>query len=123
MYPPRQNNFDAFHFAFTDYSAKICCRCNIVGVLVVLLRLSGREAAKSIPQARGQPASAAATPVDGRPVFAVAPSLRQARRHGILQRENPDFLFAAFNANEALARHFASGDLFLFQALAKPSAT
>ncbi|WP_240099708.1 glycosyltransferase family 4 protein [Thermomonas flagellata] len=31
-----------------------------------------------------------------------------------LQRENPDFIFCGVQRGEALARHFASGDLFLF---------
>ncbi|HVJ38692.1 MAG TPA: glycosyltransferase family 1 protein [Stenotrophomonas sp.] len=31
-----------------------------------------------------------------------------------LQRENPDFIFAGIQRGDALARHFASGDLFLF---------
>lgn len=31
-----------------------------------------------------------------------------------LQRENPDFVFCGVQRGEALARHFASGDLFLF---------
>jgi glycosyltransferase involved in cell wall biosynthesis len=31
-----------------------------------------------------------------------------------LQRENPDFLFCGVQRGDALARHFASGDLFLF---------
>ena len=32
----------------------------------------------------------------------------------VLQRENPDFIFCGIQRGEALARHFASGDLFLF---------
>ncbi len=36
-----------------------------------------------------------------------------------LQRENPDFLFCGIQRNEALARHFASGDLFLFPSLSE----
>ncbi len=31
-----------------------------------------------------------------------------------LQRENPDFLFCGIQRGQALGRHFASGDLFLF---------
>lgn len=31
-----------------------------------------------------------------------------------LQRENPDFVFCGIQRGQALARHFASGDLFLF---------
>ncbi len=31
-----------------------------------------------------------------------------------LQRDNPDFLFCGVQRGEALSRHFASGDLFLF---------
>lgn len=31
-----------------------------------------------------------------------------------LQRENPDFIFCGIQRGDALARHFASGDLFLF---------
>ncbi len=31
-----------------------------------------------------------------------------------LQRENPDFIFCGVQRGDALARHFASGDLFLF---------
>jgi len=31
-----------------------------------------------------------------------------------LQRDNPDFIFCGIQREEALARHFASGDLFLF---------
>lgn len=31
-----------------------------------------------------------------------------------LQRDNPDFVFCGVQRDEALARHFASGDLFLF---------
>ena len=31
-----------------------------------------------------------------------------------LQRDNPDFIFCGVQRGEALARHFASGDLFLF---------
>ncbi len=31
-----------------------------------------------------------------------------------LQRDNPDFIFCGIQRDEALARHFASGDLFLF---------
>lgn len=31
-----------------------------------------------------------------------------------LQRDNPDFIFCGIQRGEALARHFASGDLFLF---------
>ena len=33
---------------------------------------------------------------------------------GALQRDNPDFIFCGVQRGEALARHFASGDLFLF---------
>ncbi len=33
---------------------------------------------------------------------------------GKLARDNPDFLFSGIQRGEALARHFASGDLFLF---------
>lgn len=31
-----------------------------------------------------------------------------------LQRDNPDFIFCGIQRGEALARHFASGDMFLF---------
>lgn len=31
-----------------------------------------------------------------------------------LQRDNPDFIFCGIQRDEALARHFASGDVFLF---------
>lgn len=35
-------------------------------------------------------------------------------QRGALQRNNPDFIFCGTQCGEALARHFASGDLFLF---------
>ena len=36
-----------------------------------------------------------------------------------LARENPDFIFCGVQRGEALARHFASGDLFLFPSLSE----
>ena len=36
-----------------------------------------------------------------------------------LQRDNPDFIFCGVQRGEALARHFASGDLFLFPSLSE----
>ena len=36
-----------------------------------------------------------------------------------LQAANPDFIFAGVQRNESLARHFASGDLFLFPSLSE----
>ena len=36
-----------------------------------------------------------------------------------LQREHPDFIFCGVQRGEALARHFASGDLFLFPSLSE----
>ncbi len=36
-----------------------------------------------------------------------------------LQREHPDFLFCGVQHGQALARHFASGDLFLFPSLSE----
>jgi glycosyltransferase involved in cell wall biosynthesis len=36
-----------------------------------------------------------------------------------LQRENPDFIFCGIQRGEALARHFASGDLFVFPSLSE----
>jgi glycosyltransferase involved in cell wall biosynthesis len=40
-----------------------------------------------------------------------------AREH--LQREHPDFVFCGVQRGEALARHFASGDLFAFPSLSE----
>src|SRR5690606_38722426 len=37
-----------------------------------------------------------------------------------LQREHPDFIFCGVQRGQALARHFASGDLFLFPSLSEP---
>ena len=37
-----------------------------------------------------------------------------ARRAHSWQRDNPDFIFCGMQRGEALARHFASGDLFVF---------
>ncbi len=34
-----------------------------------------------------------------------------------LRRDNPDFIFCGMQSGEALARHYASGDLFLFPSL------
>jgi glycosyltransferase involved in cell wall biosynthesis len=36
-----------------------------------------------------------------------------------LQREHPDFIFCGVQRGQALARHFASGDLFLFPSLSE----
>ncbi|GAB2611051.1 glycosyltransferase family 4 protein [Novilysobacter erysipheiresistens] len=36
-----------------------------------------------------------------------------------LQREHPDFIFAGVQRHDALARHYASGDLFLFPSLSE----
>ncbi|RPE81183.1 glycosyltransferase involved in cell wall biosynthesis [Vulcaniibacterium tengchongense] len=36
-----------------------------------------------------------------------------------LQRDNPDFVFCGVQRGEALARHFASGDLFVFPSLSE----
>ncbi|HEY0503464.1 MAG TPA: glycosyltransferase family 1 protein, partial [Lysobacter sp.] len=36
-----------------------------------------------------------------------------------LQQENPDFVFCGVQRGEALARHFASGDLFVFPSLSE----
>ncbi|MFC3551186.1 glycosyltransferase family 4 protein [Lysobacter cavernae] len=36
-----------------------------------------------------------------------------------LQRDNPDFIFCGVQRGEALARHFASGDLFVFPSLSE----
>lgn len=36
-----------------------------------------------------------------------------------LQRENPDFIFCGLQRGEALARHFASADLFVFPSLSE----
>src|SRR3546814_3404713 len=36
-----------------------------------------------------------------------------------LQREHPDFIFCGVQRGEALARHFASADLFLFPSLSE----
>lgn len=36
-----------------------------------------------------------------------------------LQRDNPDFIFTGVQRDDALARHYASGDLFLFPSLSE----